>query len=108
MGKLKELIIIAIFVPLIILALSFYLGGIFGFLESLASSNSECEPKWVMPTPTVHSRIYVERLPEDMPKAEEICKSLCYNWYEVTSFKLEKLSFHTYQCYCDTNNCNPQ
>lgn len=106
MKKLKELLLVVLFVPLIMFILGLILFTPLEFLRSLAHSN--CEPDWVMPTPVSYSRIYVEKLPEDMPQAMEVCKSICYNWYDVTSFKLEELSLHTYQCYCDINNCNPQ
>ena len=38
--------------------------------------------------------------------SDDYCKSLCYNFIKVTSYKIENNANQS-ECSCDVNNCNP-
>ncbi len=84
----------------------FLLFGIIGVLLISGCTQLICEPDYVKPA---GGEIML------FNQDESWCKTLCYEKYEVTSFKIENdtrslLGIETTipTCYCDINNCNPR
>ena len=61
---------------------------------------SQCEPKWTIPSPKEYSTFFGE----PTLAINEVCRSLCFNSYRVSSYEFRHAD-NMYTCFCDTNNC---
>jgi hypothetical protein len=73
-------------------------------------SSFACSPNWIKTIPISESVAKMYGF-----TADEMCKTTCYNSYEVTSHSLGEpnskggtiIGNGPLSCYCDVNNCNP-
>ena len=72
-------------------------------VSGCVSTDDECEPNYVnLPDSYYPDSPYTGEMPASAIR-DDICKSACYEFAKVTSYKIDYSG-----CVCDVNNCNPQ